>query len=63
MAPLIRQKTDLLKVLKRAGFPPETIGRLGRELPEKVDLDKQSRLLSSYRVTRDALMSRMGSSP
>jgi hypothetical protein len=67
MAPLIRQKADLLKVLERAAFPPDTIAALGRELPDELDLDldldKQWPLLNRYGVTRDVLISRMGGSP
>jgi hypothetical protein len=63
MAPLIRRKADVFKVLKRAHFPRDTIASLARELLNDVDLDEQSPALDRYGVTRDELISRMGGSP
>jgi nucleotide-binding universal stress UspA family protein len=63
MASPMRQKADVLKALKRAGFSRKTIARLRSELPDEVNLDSQSPLLNRYGVTRDELTSRMGGSP
>lgn len=57
------QKAEALRVLRRAGYPPDTIARLDRELPDGVDLKNQPSLLNKYGVTLDELRSRMGGSP
>jgi hypothetical protein len=56
-------KAEAVRILRRAGVPPETIEALERELPDPVDPDRDAALLMRYGITRERLVDRMGGSP
>jgi hypothetical protein len=53
----------LVHVLRRTGYPPDEIDEIAAHLPEPIDVDRDSRLLARYGLTRERLMDRMGASP
>jgi hypothetical protein len=59
----LRPKADVLKLLRRTGFPEETIGALEVALRDPVDVVRDANLLADYGITRDHLVDRMGGSP
>jgi hypothetical protein len=58
-----RTKSQLLGVLRRAGYPAETIEALDRELPDVFEPARYEGLLARHGVTFGELERRMGSSP
>jgi hypothetical protein len=56
-------KDAVVAVIRRAGFTSEMIKDLARQLPDPVDLDRDSNLLARYGVTRTHLTDRLGGSP
>jgi hypothetical protein len=56
-------KDAVMAVIRRAGFTPEMIEELATQLPDPVDLDRDSNLLARYGVTRTHLSDRLGGSP
>ena len=58
----LRSKSELIRVLRRAGIAPETIDALERELEDPVDLNRDGHLLAAHGITRDRLMERFGGS-
>jgi hypothetical protein len=59
----LRSKATLLAVLRRTGFPEETIRAIELAVREPVDLLRDGNLLAEYGITRDRLVDRMGGSP
>jgi hypothetical protein len=57
------KKSELLSVLKRAGYPAETIEALDRALPDVFEPVRYESLLARYGVTMGELKERMGSNP
>ena len=58
-----RSKAELLRVLQRIEVPQATIDEIRSELPDFVDLDDAGTLFQKYGLTRDEIISRLGSSP
>jgi hypothetical protein len=56
-------KAEVLRVLRRVGIPAETIVRIGVELADPIDLDRDRAVLGRYGITREHLVDRMGGSP
>ena len=54
---------ELVPILRRVGYPPDEIDEIAAHLPDPVDVDRDSRLLARYGLTRERLMDRMGASP
>jgi hypothetical protein len=52
-----------MAVLRRAGFPEEVINKLASQLPDPIDIDRESSLLDRYGITMETLTDRMGGSP
>jgi hypothetical protein len=61
--PHVRRKADILAVLRRAGYPEETVAALDAELPDLVDVDRDANAFLRRGITLDALIDRMGGSP
>jgi hypothetical protein len=59
----LRQKADVLEVLRRAGVPEETIRALDAALDDPVDVQRDANLLARHGVTLGLLTDRMGGSP
>jgi hypothetical protein len=56
-------KAELARVLERADLPPDLIQEVTGELPDPVDLDRDSSVLDRYGLTRARLVDIMGGSP
>jgi hypothetical protein len=56
-------KSELLKLLKRAGYSSKTIEALDSALPDVFEPAKYESLLARHGVTMGELEERMGSSP
>jgi hypothetical protein len=50
-------------MLRRAGFPEETVQALAPRLDDPIDTERDATVLAQYGVTIDELISRMGGSP
>jgi hypothetical protein len=59
----LRSKATLLGVLRRTGFPEETIRAIELVVRDPVDLRRDGNLLADYGITRDRLVDRIGGSP
>jgi hypothetical protein len=60
---VLRRKAEVLRVLRRAGVPEETVRALDDALDDPVDLQRDGNLFLRYGITRDWLIGRMGGSP
>ena len=58
----LRSKNDVLALIARAGYSPQTVTDLAEQLPDPVDLEAQAGLFARYGITRDALVSAFGGS-
>jgi hypothetical protein len=56
-------KEMAMDVLRRAGFSEEVINELASQLPDPIDIDRESSLLDRYGITMETLTDRMGGSP
>ena len=56
-------KAELARVLGRADLPHDLIQEVTEELPDPVDLDRDSPVLDRYGLTRARLVDIMGGSP
>jgi hypothetical protein len=56
-------KAELARVLERADLPHDLIQEVTGELPDPVDLDRDSSVLDRYGLTRARLVDIMGGSP
>ena len=54
---------ELFQLLRRAGYGTEVIDEIAAQLPDPIDVDRDSRILEIYGVTCEGLMDRMGASP
>lgn len=54
---------ELSRVLRRAGYPVEEVKEILAQLPDPVDVDRDSQTLGRYGLTRGGLMDQMGASP
>jgi hypothetical protein len=59
----LRPKREVIRVLRRAGIPHETIEALERELGDPVDLLRDGDVLAAHGITRDRLTERFGGGP
>lgn len=51
------------QILRRAGYSPEQIEDVLRDLPDPIDPDRDSEVLFKHGITQGGLMDRMGGSP
>jgi hypothetical protein len=56
-------KREALRILRRAGFPPETIRAVEEELPDPIDLDRDGDALAAHGITHSILEDSFGASP
>jgi hypothetical protein len=56
-------KAEAMKVLLRVGFSVAKIDAIFSELPDPIDLDRDSAVLEKYGINRDVLVDLMGGSP
>ncbi len=56
-------RAELVRLLRRAGYPIDRIDDIAAQLPDPVEVERACRLLEHYGLTRDRLMDRMGASP
>ena len=61
--PSARRKTEILAVLRRAGYSEQTVAALDAELQDPVDVDRDANVFLRYGITLDSLIDRMGGSP
>ena len=61
--PDARRKTEILAVLRRAGYSEQTVAALDAELQDPVDVDRDANVFLRYGITLDSLIDRMGGSP
>jgi hypothetical protein len=54
---------EFARVLRRAGYQPEVIDEIVAQLEDPIDVDRDSRVLARYNLTRGRLMEVMGTSP
>ena len=54
---------EFIRILRRAGYPRETIEKIAAQLPDPIDADRDAAILERYGLTRERLMDRMGASP
>jgi hypothetical protein len=59
----LRSKDSVIRALSRAGTTPDAIVVLERELPDRVDLDRDGNTLLACRITPGRLMDELGGSP
>jgi hypothetical protein len=48
------------QLLRRVGYPPELIEKIAAQLPDPIDVDRDSRILGHYGLTREHIMDRLG---
>ena len=56
-------KREVLRVLRRAGFPAETIRSVDEELPDPIDLDRDGDALARHGITHSIIDDSFGASP
>ena len=61
--PIKIAKADGIAMVRRAGFPEETIQALESELDDPIDTERDAVILLRHGVTIDRLIDRMGGSP
>jgi hypothetical protein len=61
--PRVRGKTEILAVLRRAGYSEQTIAALDAELDDPVDVDRDANVFLRHGITLGGLIDRMGGSP
>jgi hypothetical protein len=61
--PRARGKTEILAVLRRAGYSEQTIAALDAELDDPVDVDRDANVFLRHGITLGGLIDRMGGSP
>ena len=50
-------------MLRRAGYPPELIEKMMRDVPDPIDTERDAKVLAKWGISDGALMERMGASP
>jgi hypothetical protein len=58
-----RTKQEVLQLLRRAGFPAETIRRVDEEFPEIIDLGRDANAFAQLGITYNLLSDWFGASP
>ena len=61
--PRVRSKTDILAVLRRAGYSEQTVAGLDAELGDLVDVDRDANVFLRHGITLERVIDRMGGSP
>jgi hypothetical protein len=61
--PHVRNKAEILTVVRRAGYSEQTVAALDAELHDSVDLDRDANVFLRHGITLDSLIDRMGGSP
>ena len=61
--PDVRPKTEILAVLRRAGYPEQTVAALDAELQDTIDVDRDANIFLRHEITLDRIIDRMGGSP
>jgi hypothetical protein len=56
-------KREALRILRRAGFPPETIRSVEEELPDPIDIVRDGDALAAHGITHSTLEDAFGASP
>jgi hypothetical protein len=56
-------RAEILKMLHRAGYPPDVVAEIEAQLPDPIDLLRDRDVLIRYGITTEALVSRLGGSP
>jgi hypothetical protein len=56
-------RAEFLKMLNRAGYPPDVVAEIAAQLPDPIDLWRDRDVLIRYGITTEALVSRLGGSP
>lgn len=54
---------EFARLLRRAGYPQEVIEEVAAQLADPIDVERDSRILERYGLTRERLMDRLGASP
>lgn len=52
-----------MRILRRAGFPPDTIQAIEDEFPDPIDIDRDADDLARYGITHGILEDSFGASP
>ena len=53
----------VIKLAQRLRYSEDAIQELQRDLPDEIDLERESKLLTKHNLTRDSMTSMMGGSP
>lgn len=61
--PKSAKKTDSIALLRRAGVPPDVLGKLMLELPEVIDFEQYEAVYLKYGVSLSWLRESLGDSP
>jgi hypothetical protein len=61
--PMKMSKAEFTRVLERVGLPPALIEELLKELPDPVDLDRDTAVLDRHGLNRGHLTNMMGGNP
>ena len=56
-------RDEFARLLRRVGYPQELIETLAMQLPDPIDVERDSCVLNSYGLTRGHLMELLGASP
>jgi hypothetical protein len=58
-----RSKQEVLQLLRRGGFPAETIRHVDEEFPDVIDIVRDADALARYGITYNHLSDWFGASP
>jgi hypothetical protein len=61
--PAFRSHEEVVRVLRRAGYPDEFISEVLSQLPDPIDLQRDEQILARYGLGPERLMDRLGGSP
>ena len=50
-------------MLRKAGYPPELIEKMMRDLPDPIDTERDAEAFAKWGISEEALMARLGASP
>jgi hypothetical protein len=56
-------KDHVIKLAHRLSYSEEAIQELQRDLPDEIDPERESKLVTKFNLTRDSMTSMMGGSP
>jgi len=56
-------QAEFVQLLRRVGYPRELIAEIAAQLPDPIDVERDSHILERYALTREHLMDRLGASP